>query len=112
MTPADLRQTEPSPAARLRQQANELMRLADELEGMTLAGEPDRAGDHDEGTGADHHVVDAPSPGGLIALKPAAHEWRMTEKRLRRIARNHGALHKIGGRWMVDHDKLQTAVFR
>lgn len=112
--PADLRHAETPPDARRRlaEIAAEQTRLAAEASAIiaALAGDPERAADHD--ADADHHVVDTLSPGNLIAVKPAAHEWRMTEKRLRRIAADHRALHKVGGRWMIDHDKLTAAVFR
>ncbi len=118
--PADLRHAEISPAeliAKLRSIAATANELAESV--AALAGEPERAADHVAGAECHdavtidrEHVVDTPSPGGLIALKPAAHEWRMTEKRLRRIAASHEALHKIGGRWMIDGEKLSAAVFR
>ncbi len=109
----DLRHSEISSAeliAKLRSIAATANELAESV--AALAGEPEGVADHVAGADADHHVDDAPSPGNLIAVKPAAHDWRMSEKRLRRIAARYGALHKIGGRWMIDHDKLTAAVFR
>ena len=112
--PADLRLPELAPDARRRlaEIARQQSELAAEAQHLiaAMAAKPERAADHVDGV--DHHDDDAPSPGNLIAVKPAAHEWRMTEKRLRRIAASHEALHKIGGRWMIDGEKLSAAVFR
>ena len=112
--PADLRipETAPDTRRRLIEIAAEQTRLAAEAAALiaAMAGAPERAADYVDD--ADHHDDDAPSPGDLIPIKSAAFEWRMSEKRLRRIAASHEALHKIGGRWMIDNEKLSAAVFR
>ncbi len=47
----------------------------------------------------------------LIALKVAAARWGRSVRNIKKIAADHGALAKVGGRNMVDHKKLQNAIF-
>ena len=94
-----------------RQHVDALSRLSDESTAIiaALAGEPAGVADPDDG--ADHRQVDPPTPGDLISLKSAAHIWRRSERNLQKIAADHGALHKVGGRNMVDDAKLTAAIF-
>ncbi len=85
-----------------------LAALAGAAPGAGEATTPDTPSETDIGM----ETSDAPSPKGLIALKCAAHQWDMTERRFKPFADRHGALHKIGGRWMIDALKLTAAVFR
>jgi hypothetical protein len=118
-TPADLRTTEAHPSdliTKLRDIAAR-RRLLEEEEDRILAELAGAA----PGAGATvtpsvnnvHERIepDMPSPKGLIPLKCAAHQWEMTDRRFKPFADRHGALHKIGGRWMIDAVKLTAAVF-
>jgi hypothetical protein len=112
---ADLRLPETASDAhrRLIEIARQQSDLAAEAAALiaTMAGEPSGVADHDEE--ADHqHVDDAmPSPENLIALKSAAHIWRRSERSLKKLAQDHNALHRVGGRLMVDAERLRAGVF-
>jgi hypothetical protein len=120
MIAADLRFPETAPDARRRlaeierekrQHVDALSRLSDESAALiaAMAAEPERAAD--PVADADHRQVDPPSPGNMVALKVAAHRWGRSERNLKKIAADHGALHKVGGRNMIDDAKLTAAIF-
>lgn len=111
---ADFHQTEFPPDARHRliEIARQQAELAAEASALiaALSGAPAGVADHVDD--ADHQQVDAPSPGDMIALKVVAHRWRRSERSMKKLASDHGALHRVGGRLMVDDARLRAGVFR
>jgi hypothetical protein len=83
------------------------MRLADELDGIALAGETDRAADPVADADRD---VDPINLDNLETIPRAAEAWRMSEKTVRKWARKGNAFVRIGGRSFVDLDALSRSL--
>lgn len=118
---ADLRHAEITPDARRRlaeiererrQHVDALSRLSDESAAIiaALAGASERAGDHDEGAGAECHDAVTINFDDLETIPRAAADYGVTDKTLRRWARKHGAIVHIGGRVYVDTVILSRSV--
>jgi hypothetical protein len=110
--PADYHQTENAPDARRRlaEIARQQAELAAEAQRLiaALAGEPERAADHD--AGADNPAGGTINFDDLETIPCAAADYGVTDKTLRRWARKHGAIVHIGGRVYVDTVILSRSV--